>query len=256
MAALAVAMVAIGCSAGQQSGPYALETAGNKLVLTIYAYGGMTASNYQWAPQEARFSLYGNGRVLQSCLRDESNPSLLPCLNETHVSPDEIQRIVTAADKAGLLSDAAFDDYLWTDDETTVFKTTVGGSTHKVEAYGLSPDYPSTDAGVKLARMRLLAFRASMTDLGDFLGRKVETQPYAATSLRVQCSPADAQSSEAQLRPWPVAADPGIGGHGLTLTGDDMVRFVAAAGGATVFTVWTVPSGYCHIDAHPVLPDE
>ena len=138
MAVLAVALVAIGCSAGREDqrnehrGPYDLETSGSERLLIIYAYGGMTASNYQWAPQEATFSLYGDGRVIQSCSRDEISPSLLPCLNEAHVSPDEIQRIISAADNAGLLFDRKFDDYLWTDDETTVFGTIVGESTHWV----------------------------------------------------------------------------------------------------------------------------
>lgn len=259
MAVLAVAVVASGCSAGRQSqhgGPYHVETSGNKLLLTIYAHGGMAASNYAWAPQEAQFSLYGDGRVIQNCAPAQTNPSLLPCLNEAHVSPDEIQRIVTAADEAGLLADAAFDDYLWTDDETTVFRTTVDGSTHKVEAYALDPNYPSTNEGVKVARQRLIAFRSSMTDLGGFLGRKVETRRYAATSLFVRCDDQEALGSDGPLRTWPLSADPDNGGKGLTLTGDDMARFVAAARGATVFTVWAAPGGYCRLSAHPLLPDE
>jgi hypothetical protein len=256
MAALAIAVVASGCSAGQHTGPYAVETSGRERLLTIYAYGGMTASDYQWTPQEAQFSLYGDGRVILSCARDESSPSLLPCLNETHVSPDEIQRIVAAADKAGLLTDAKFDDYLWTDDETTVFRTTVGGASHRVEAYALDPKYPSTNVGVKLARLRLLAFQASMTDLGGFLGRSVETRPYAATAFRVRCNRVDALGSVGPLRTWPLSQDPDNGGQGLTLTGDDMTGFVAAASGATVFTGWALPSGYCQLSAHPLLPDD
>ena len=262
MAALALAVIAIGCSGGQESrrdlhhGPYSLETSGNKLLLTIYAYGGMTAASYQWAPREAQFSMYGDGRVLQNCSADESNPSLLPCLNETHVSPAEIQRIITAAGEAGLLTDAAFDDYLWTDDDTTVFATTVGGSSHRVEAYALNPNYPSKNVEVKLARLRLLAFRASVTHLGDFLGRKVETRSYEATAIRVRCDRVDALGSVGPLRTWPLSQNPDNGGEGLTLPGDDMTRFVAAASGATVFTGWAVPSGYCRLSAHPLLPDD
>jgi len=263
MAALALAVVAVGCSAGQEGrqdrhhGPYDVDPSGRERVLTIHAYGGMTAANYQWAPREAQFLLYGDGRVLQSCTRDESSPSLLPCLSETHVSPDEIQLIVAAADKAGLMSDREFDDYLVTDADTTVFDLTVGGSTHRVQAYGLFPDYPSSNLGVKVARMKLIAFSNSMTDLGGFLGRKLETQPYAATSLQVRCDRVEALGmGGGPLRAWPLAKIPGDGGDALTLTGDDMASFVASAGGATVFTVWTVPGGYCRLSAHPLLPDE
>ena len=262
MAALMVALVATGCSGRQESqgnqhhGPYELETSGNERLLIVYAYGGMTAANYRWAPEEAAFSLYGDGLVIQGCSLDESNPSLLPCLNEAHVSPDEIQRIISAADEAGLLSDRKFDDYLWTDDQTTVFGTTVGGSTHWVEAYALDPRYPSKNEDVKIARQRLIVFRAEMADLGGFLGRKVETQPYAATALRVQCNRVDAPGSVGPLRTWPLSQAPDLGGEALILTGDDMARFMVAADGATVFTKWAVPSGYCQLSAHPLSPNE
>jgi hypothetical protein len=268
MAVLAIAVIAGGCSVGQpswHSGPYRVESASDKLLLTIYTYGGMTAAMYSWAPQEAQFSLYGDGRVIQKCESAQAHqmyPLVVPCLNESHVSPDDIQRIVAAADDAGLMSDAAYDDYLWTDDETTVFRTTADGTTHRVEAYALSPDYPSTSEVVKAARQRLIAFRSGMADLGGFLGRKVETQPYAAASLRIRAycmktsGSGGSVGSGGQLRTWPLSADPTNGGKGLTLAGKDMATFVAAAAGATVFTGWTVPGGTCELSAHPLLPGE
>ena len=259
MGILAIGLVATGCSVGQHSGPYDVATAGNKLVLTIYTYGGLAASNYdQWASSESQFSLYGDGRVILNCAAYQMHPDVLPCLDEIHVSPDEIQRIVVAADTAGLLSDASFDDYLWTDDETTVFKTTVGGTTHTVEAYALDPSYPSTDGGVKAARQRLIAFRASMTDLSGFLGRKMDIKPYAATSMRVRAHSAETSSPQAPapVRTWPLPQARAEGGTGVTLTGVDMATFVGAAAGATVWSVWSAPNGYFQLSAHPLCPNE
>ena len=109
---------------------------------------------------------------------------------------------------------------------------------------------------MKIARQRLIVFRAEMADLGGFLGRKVETQPYAAMALRVQCNRVNAPGSVGPLRTWPLSRAPDIGGEALILTGDDMARFMVTAAGATVFTAWAVPSGYCQLSAHPLSPNE
>jgi hypothetical protein len=266
---LAAIVVAGGCSAGQQAGPagqqagsvaqhagpYDVDTAADKLIVTIHAYGGMEQSDYSWAPPEAQFSLYGDGRVILSCASaDKSSPPLLPCLHETQISPNEIQMVVAAADKSGLLSDAKYDDYFVTDLDTTVFETTVGGTTHTVEAYALYPEFAGV-GGAQAARQLLLAFRADIADLGRFLGRTVDTRPYAASALRIQSTQVEAPVSDL-VRAWPLSMAPKDGNAGLTLTGADMATFVAAAAGANVFTVWQAPSGYYRLSAHPLFPGE
>ena len=143
-AAMAICLVAAGCSGGSTASSegarasYAVEPDGNKLILSVYEYGGMTWSYYlYWWSHEPEFSLCGDGRVIVSCSPDVSKPPVLPCVNETHVSPDEIQRIIAAADKTGLLADGTYDADSVTDQTTTVFETTVGGYQHKVQAYAL-----------------------------------------------------------------------------------------------------------------------
>jgi hypothetical protein len=258
---MATVVVAAACSGGQPGaqhrGPYALDTAGDKRILVIYSYGGMEASDHPWVHSEAEFSLYGDGRVILSCApADGSYPPLLPCLNETHVSPSEIQQIVADADAAGLLTDAGLDidDNFVTDEDTTVFETTVGGSTHKVEAYALYPQFTNMSR-TAAARQRLLAFRADMADLKRLLGRNVDPRPYEATTLRIQATRVDSPAPY-DVRPWPLSVDPGGAVNGRSLTGEDMAAFIAAANRATVFTVWQAPSGYYQLSVHPVFPGE
>lgn len=261
--ALAVLLIAGACSGGhpqERSSGYDVAAGGNKLILSISTFGGMTRAYYNWTFEEPLFSLYRDGRVILRCDQaDVEVPTVLPCVNETQVSPDEVQRIVAAADAAGLLSDGTFDADLITDGSTTVFQTTVGGSTHKVEAYFLETEARSRDQSIDAERQRLIAFRTQMEDLGGFLGRSLAKKPYVATSLTVVTHQVDASSVDAQtpMSVWPLAMDPSSSANtAFTLTGDDMAAFISATQNARVDGIWHAPSGFYEVSAHPGYPDE
>ena len=263
IAAAAICLVGTGCSGGhldQQSGPYAVETGGDSVILSISAFGGLDNAYHPWRSIPPMFSLYGDGRVILSCPPSyKYAPAVMTCLNEARVSPDEIQRLMAAADQAGLLTDGALAGPQITDWDTTVFKTRVGGKSHRVEAYALDASEPTEDDTVQAARARLLTFEKKALDLSGFLGRSVETKTYAASSITVSAYSAQAPSvtPATAVRVWPVTFDPADAkGSDFKLSGEDMSTFVVAVQQATVADVWMAPSGYCQVSAHPSYPEE
>ena len=264
---------------------YAVATDPSKLILRIAAGGGFIAPTYLLAAVP-EFALYGDGRIIVPGPVDAIYPSpLLPNLLVARVTPAEIQKIVTAADSAGLLGpDATFDVVGIADASTTVFTTVVNGKAHRIGAYALGEaggvgghgpvGGPTADPAIAAARAKLSAFRAQMTDLATFLGRPVsETEAYVAAGMRAfltDVSPADpAQPTDpgqpaVQVVAWPLSADPATAGQPTTvpgtvcvlLTGGDLSSFVAVASTANAATMWTYGKARYAVTVHPLYPNE
>ena len=272
---------------------YAVATDPSKLILRIAAGGGFIAPTYLLAAVP-EFALYGDGRIIVPGPVDAIYPSpLLPNLLVARVTPAEIQKIVTAADSAGLLGpDATFDVVGIADASTTVFTTVVNGKAHRIGAYALGEaggvgghgpvGGPTADPAIAAARAKLSAFRAQMTDLATFLGRPVsETEVYVAAGMRAfltDVSPADPAQPTHPAQPaapdpgqpalqvvvWPLSADPATAGQPTTvpgtvcvlLTGGDLSSFVAVASTANAATMWTYGKARYAVTVHPLYPNE
>jgi hypothetical protein len=251
---------------------YHVNSGSGALVLRISVGGGFIAPASQLT-QVPTLALYGDGRIIIPGPPSQTLPSpLLPNTRVVQVTPAEIQKILTAADAAGLLGpDASFDVLGASDAGTTVFRTVVDGKTHNISAYALGIKTPAdngADPTVVAARAKLSDFAESMADLATFLGRQVTDTAYAPAAMRLyigSAGPADPSVSPApQTLAWPLSSDPATVGDTtvvpsvrcVAVTGADLTTFVTAASAANLATVWTAPSGRYTIGVRPVYPDE
>lgn len=247
---------------------YAVETGADKLILRIADEGGFIAPGYLLS-RVPQFALYGDGRVIVPGPIDTIYPGpLAPNLRQLQVTPEEIQKIMAAADAASLLGpDASYVQPNVSDASTTVFTTTVAGSTHTIGAYALGlgggfgiPNQP--------ARAKLDDFRTKMTDLAGFLGRTVsDAAAYQPSAMRVFVgavgSPAPGDSTQ-QVVTWPLTADPATAGQTtavagircVVVSGGDLTAFMTVARNATAATLWAAPSGRYSVSLRPLYPEE
>jgi len=244
---------------------YTIDQSSSSLILRISTTGGFISpsADLEHVPE---FDLYGDGLVVVPGPQPEMSPSpVVPNVLVSHVSPAEIQRILAAADHAGLLApDATYTSVGRPDTGTTVFTVKVAGRTHLIGASGLGPD-PATgpDAGVRDA---LEEFRTSVESLRDLLGRTVDQAAYYAPGFRIFVSPAgsvDPTAPSGSLLDWPLTADPASASPTaagdatcLAVIGDDTAKFLRAAAAASTQTVWHAASGNYSIQVRPMLPDE
>ena len=281
---LAIGLLTAACTSAGASGPptgapdspgvtarttYDVATGSDQPLLQVSTGGGLVPLAYRFT-QKPWFALYGDGRIVVPGPTIEIYPApLLPNLRLMQVTPAEIQKIVAAADQAGLLGpDARFDATGIFDASTTIFATTVGGTTHTIGAYALGYDVPVTDTAVAAARQKLSAFEDKIRDLSAFLGRPVaDTEAYEATSMRLYAGPFDTSNPDSptpQVVAWPLSVDPGTAGQTtqvpntrcLLVTGPDLAAFMAVARTANALTVWTSGTGRYSVSVRPLYPEE
>jgi hypothetical protein len=268
LAILAIGLLTTACAGPGSGGTtrhYAVETGPNTLIMRLYEGGGMVPESFRLT-NTPTFALYGDGRLILLAPdepRSSYSPPLMPNLRELRVTPEEIQKILGAADEAGLIgADASFDQAEVTDMGTSVFTTTVDGTTHKVSAYALYPQFTAGDPAADLARARLIAFRYEIANLSAFLGRTVSDPPYLPASMRVFVGPAEYAQGRAVA--WPLALNPvtvdlpstnprfGC----ISLSGSAVAAFIAAARTATKETLWTAFGHTYSILVRPLFPEE
>jgi hypothetical protein len=251
---------------------HAYDHSPTALLLRIDSGGGLVPIDF-FLDHMPRFSLYGDGMIVVPGAVDASYPSpLLKNLRAVQATPAEVERILAAADTAGLLGpDASYMVEGIMDAPTTTFTAIVAGRKHVVSAYALGIDGPGgADPAVTAARARLLEFGAMLADLPKFLGRDISAaDAYAPTSMRVFTAPydsaADTGSITRQELAWPLTVDPGSGGEParagalyrcLALTDSDLAIFATAAAKANGLTIWKAASGRYTTLVRPNLPDE
>jgi hypothetical protein len=252
---------------------YAVATGATNLILRIQTSGGFVAPGFLLTTVPG-FALYGDGRIIVPGPVPEIFPSpLLPTELAMQVTPAEIQKIVAAADAAGLLGpDASFNVVGIADAPTTEFTTVVAGKVHRISAYALSEagagdGRTSGDPAVDAARARLSAFWSQVMDLATFLGRPVPTETYAPAGLRVflaDAGPADPSQPTAATMAWPLSSDPARIWEQTTnpstmcvaLTGTDLATFTAVARTVTSGTIWTYGSARYAVNVRPMYPNE
>ena len=274
---LGIGLMTAACTAAGASGspgdtpapPYNVATGSDQVVLRIATGGGLVPVEYLLT-HKPRFALYGDGRVVVEGPVIEIYPApLLPNLRQMHVTPGEIQKILAAADKAGLLGpDASFNATDIFDAGTTTFTTTVDGKTHTIDAYALGIEAATVDAAVAAARKKLSGFQDEVGDLSAFLGREVgDAEAYDAATMRVFTRPADSSAPDGltrQVVAWPLSVDPATAGEAtkvpqtrcLALTGADLTAFLTVARTANALTSWTYGAGRYSILVRPLYPDE
>jgi hypothetical protein len=213
------------------------------------------------------WTLFGDGRVMIPASYTGNIP-VVPQLIVMRLGPPEIQKIVAAADKAGLLGpDASFDAVGIADAGTTVFTTVVGGRVHIISAYalGMTQTVDTTPAGVE--RAKLADFQNELLNLPSFLDRSFGSELFEPAGLRVfltDAGPADASQPTPRTIAWPLASDPAKvaqqtavpGTTCVAVIGADVATFEAAARNADGQTVWTYGSARYSLGVRPMFPNE
>ena len=246
------------------------------LVLQVHSGGGFVP--LVWHLRELPlFSLYGDGRVIiQGPQIAIYPPPALPSLLERHVSDEGIQAILKAARDAGLEgSDRRYEELEETDLPTTTFTVVAGGQTHRTTVYGLgeAPEYvPARD---REARGKLFEFQSNLLDLETWLpeGSVGPDRSYEYDRLTLFVVPTSEGggdfAGDEQLEPsreeWPLPGPLSAFGEPLpntpdvrcgTVEGPHLKKILAAAGPASVETVWQ-SGGDVHLIAfRPLLPGE
>lgn len=274
---LGISLLTAACtSAGASGSPgatpvphYNVATGSDQLVLRITSGGGLVPMNVLLT-QTPWFALYGDGRIVVRGPATESYPGpLLPNLRQIQVTPAEIQKILAAADQAGLLGpDASFNATDIFDASSTSFTTIVDGKTHSIGAYALGYEGATMDAAMIEARKRLSGFEDKAGDMPTFLGREVsDAGAYDATSMRLFTSPTDLSDPASlthQVVAWPLSVDPGTAGEAtklpqtrcLVVTGSDLEAFLTVARKANTLTIWTYGADRYSVSVRPLYPDE
>jgi hypothetical protein len=243
---------------------YDVSSDPNQAIVKIEGWAGPPSwYEFEWPPVMA---IYADGRVIRP---DSGVSTIHTRLYESHVTPEEIQLILAAADDAGLLgADATYPapgieyyDGPWTD-----FAVSADGKVHRVGAYLLGMG-PTNDKALDVARARLASFNHQMAALDVFLGRELTAAPYDPASFRVftQRYLPEAHFATPELTlAWPLDVDPGTGGEPtrfpetrcFLLAGSDLERFKAAAQAADRGTVWTHGADSYLVKSRPLFPDE
>ncbi len=249
---------------------YDVATGPDQLLMKMTTGGGLAPIQYLLTHMPS-FALYGDGRIIVAGPQIEIYPGpLLPNLRVIRVTPDEIQKIMAAADNAGLLGpDASYDATGIFDGPTTTFVTIVGGKTHRISAYALGIDAPVDDPAVEAARARLTVYADAIAELSTLLGRQVsDAEAYEPMAMRVFAAVADETQDQAglvrQVVDWPLTMNPATAGEPamnqnyrcLALTGADLAAFLAVAKTANTLTIWKTATGRYTVMVRPLYPDE
>jgi len=268
---LAIPLIAAACTGSATGAPagtassapsqpvaqkYPVATGADSLILQIASEGGFTSPSFQLT-RTPLLALYGDGRVIVPGPISATSPGpLLPSLHQQHVTPAEIQKIMAAADAAGLLGpDATYGGPGMPDAPNTVFRTTVAGVTHLINA---------SAEGVA-AQTTLGDFENSILDLSKMLGRTVADDGlYQPAGINLFSSVASQPDATQPIVTWPLAADPATAGgttlvdgvRCLAVKGADLATFLAAAQTATSVTIWKAPSGEYTVSVRPLYPEE
>ena len=262
VAALALAVALGGCSGPSAPTPaptsYSVDAAPDHAILRVDVSGFFTPDGLPV------LVLYGDGRVLSNPRGDYVFvPPLLRELAQTHVDSSEIQTILAAADRAGLMGADAHYEADITDANETSYVITVGGVAHKVSSYGGGgPPGPDQDARARLDRFYDQVFR----HLDVLLGRHLEWSSYEPTAIEVTVQapwnwPGPTAGEPALT--WPLATDPATAADRtpstprrgcMVVTGSDAATFAHAVSGASAGSVWMAPSGPWELTARPVIP--
>jgi hypothetical protein len=248
---------------------YAVGSGSGDLILRVDTGGGLVPVGY-FLNHLPEFSLYGDGRIVVPGPVAEIYPSpLLPDVRVMRVTPVEIQRIVAAADQAGLLGpNASYPGTGIYDAPTTIFTLTVAGVSHRIQAYALMAGVKSEKPADDAARARLLAFDDKIHALNRLLGRDVSDQEaFQPAGLRVFVRPAetvDPSEPAPTVLPWPLVSDPAKTGQPtdvpgtlcVLLSGTDLTEFTSTAGQANARTLWSFGTTRYSAVVRPLLPDE
>jgi hypothetical protein len=247
-----------------------------ELVLRVHSGGGFVPTH--WHLRELPlFSLYGDGRVItQGPQIAIYPPPALPALLQRRVSDEGVQAILKAARDAGLQGpDRRLEVFEVTDLATTTFTVVTDGQVHETAVYGLGEPPDDAPIGDREERQELFAFQSELLDLESWLpeGSVSSDHPYEYDRLRVFVVPVSEgggdygghDQPEPSRKEWPLPGSLSAFGEPMpntpdvrcgTVEGADLKAVLAAAGEASVDTIWHSGRAVHLIAFRPLLLEE
>jgi hypothetical protein len=258
-----------GASASRSPDGIDHPTGADEIVVQIATGGGFVPFTSRLA-EVPEVTVYGDGRIVMVGPTTLEFPgAALPNLQEGRLTEDEVQELLRAAERAGLLDPEPpqYGEPLVTDLPTTVVTVAAGGDEHRVAVYAL--DYQD-DTG--LSREHRDA-RRRLRDLVRGIDADAVDRRYRPEAMAVFVRPGDAQddadSTGARPPPavqeWPLgdlagAGDPYGDSDPLTrclvVSSADLDTVLAAAEQATAETRWASGGNAYALVFRPLLPDE
>ena len=265
-------------------------TGADELILRLDVTGGFMPVSYV-VTQLPAFSLYGDGRVIAPGPQIAIFPApALPSVQVTRLTEDGIQAVLRAAEEASLLDgNESWDQAPVADAPFTIVTANANGTTSVTSIYALGIDIPieGVTPAEKVAREKLTAFQARITNLRGFLpGGSVaaEDEPYMFDRLQIVVQPAekpadatptagdsaatspttDDPAGSPTTKPWPLTAPLAQFGQPYTLQGSrcgviegaDLQPLLDAAADANQLTLWESDGQFYNAYLRPLLPDE
>lgn len=241
---------------------YVVPTGADELVISYEETGGFTTARFAFQ-QPPRTLVSGDGRSFEPGVEAAIFPGpLLPTIQTRTISDLGIQRVVAAADAAGLLADVEYEtDVNIADAPTAVLTINVDGETWVHEAYALglgagpgASDEVSTDRRALLDFIMLLAdleTLAGVDELGEY--ELFEPEAYEIVAIDVTGNDLDGGDVPSTVTPWPADA-------GVRLADTDECTVVDNPAVGEVFvtadelTYFTEDGSTYEVLARPVLP--
>jgi hypothetical protein len=279
LALSAALLIAPACAARTSSGSVdgiSHPRGGSQLVLQVESAGGLLAPTVALR-QGPSFTLMGDGRMVTPGPQIEIYPGpALPNLQARAISEEGVQRILEAAQKAGLLG---ADRQLLgplpiSDAPTTTFNVVAGGARHVVSVYALNE---ATDNGMippdeQKVRASLVAFQSQLSDLERWLpaGSVGVDGPYTIDRLQVSVtaspSPLAAVPFPEPPVDWPL--EPGLASFGTALQnqfagyrcgvveGAELAKLLPLVRKANELTPWRSDGLAYQLVLRPLVTDE
>ena len=146
---------------------YSHPTGADDVVVSYAELGGFTTREYAFR-QPPSVLIAGDGRLFSPGAQIEIYPGpLLPAVQVQPIAEADIQRILAAADEAGLLADVDYTtDTLVADAPTATVTISANGETWVHEAYALSIDGPDTTEAMP-QRQALSEFISLLRSIGE-----------------------------------------------------------------------------------------
>lgn len=281
----AALLVAAGCGGADQSGsggttepattPAGLThaTGPNDVVLRIETGGGFVPVefNLRALPE---YTLYGDGTVLMTPAGDPTTVPPVPPLETAKLDEAAIQKLLTAAQGAGLLTDATPDygdmgSVGVSDMPTTTVTLNVDGKQASHGAYGLSMGGAEPAGQLTQAQLDARAALRGFVDLAK--QHDPNATAYAPTRVLVYAGPSLEQpdvETGAEPATWPLASElatlgepvsSGLAYRCAVVEGDDATKLVEAVQKAPQNAQWVGGSdrnATFQLVVRPLLPDE
>ncbi len=229
--------------------------AGTELVFKMQDHLGFS---HPGTPVRIPLTVYRDGSVVQGVYDAASaaEEMALPKMVARKLTPAGLEKLLKAAEEAGLTTISDFGDAGVMDVGPTRFTVVDKGRVHSIMVEGADFGPLMVEDPLKPARERLIAFRKNLRDLDSWLGNDISpAQPFTYDRMAVLNRPlGSAEEPFEAPKDWPLD-DPGQA-RCLVVTGDKLTQAAQLAAATNAYAAWKSNSKLYYLQFRPMMPDE